>query len=253
MSTLSHNSPPIAIHDGLLEVHLLGMVDYGATLALQEQQIYELSGQDNRNGRLILCEHPLLVSMGREASRAQLLLDDEEIRRRELAVQWVGRGGGAYVHGPGQLAIYLQIPLQRLGIGLAQYRTLFELAVLQVLQEMKIPARRMEDATGIWSRNGHLAYFGAAVKSWISSHGMYLNVSIDPRLLEWTQSNGPGANGSGARSATIQSLRLDPVRMANIRELLIRALSHQFGYASAEVSTGHPLLRRQLQRVVLHA
>lgn len=248
MSTPLSNSVPLPIHDGTLEVHLLGMVDYGATLTLQEQQVYELSGQENRNGSLILCEHPLLVSMGREASRSQLLLDDDEIRRRELTVQWVGRGGGAYVHGPGQLAIYLQVPLQRLGIGLAQFRTLFELAVLKVLHEMKIPSRRMDDATGIWSRNGHLAYFGAAVKSWISCHGMYLNVSIDPRLLKWTQSN-----VSRARSTTIQSLRLDPVRMPQIRELLIRELSHHFGYASAEVSTGHPLLRRQLQRVILHA
>ncbi|SFH63603.1 lipoyl(octanoyl) transferase LipB [Planctomicrobium piriforme] len=235
-------------HQGTLGVHLLGLVDFDATLGLQEQQVYDLSGRDDLAGTLFFCEHPPVISMGREASRANLLLDDEELARRELKVRWVARGGGAICHAPGQLAIYLQLPLQRLGIGLAKYRTLFESAVVAACQELKIPAKRQADDTGIWTRGGQLGYFGACVKAWVSCQGMFLNISVDPRLLELTVSN-----ASGARSASMQSLRLDPVRMPQVREALIRHIADNFGYAATDISTGHPLLRRTKQRVLIHA
>jgi len=248
MSHLPCNQTSFPIHDGTLEVHLLGLVDFDAILGLQAQQVYELSGRNDRNGTLFLCEHPLTVSMGREASRTHLQLDDDELKRLELPVRWVARGGGACLHAPGQLALYLLLPLQRLGITLSQYRWQFESAMITSCQELKIPARRHPGETGIWSRNGQLGFFGATIKSWITCHGMFLNISVDPRML-----HGVVANPAGARSTTMQSQRLDPVRMPQVRETLIRHLSTSFGYASAEVSTGHPLLRRTLQRTLTHA
>lgn len=242
------NATPLPVHDGTLEVHLLGLVDFDAVQGLQEYQIYELSGRTDRHGVLYLCEHPQTISMGREASRSHLLLDDEELQRQALPVRWVARGGGAFLHAPGQLAIYLQLPLQRLGIGLAEFRFHFETALLGLCQELKIPARRHPQETGIWSRNGQLGFFGAAVKSWISCQGMFLNIAIDPRLLHCVISN-----PSGTRSTSMQSQRLDSARMPHVREALIRHLSTAFGYSSAEVSTGHPLLRRILPKVFSHA
>lgn len=248
MKTPSFNMTSLPVHDGTLEVHLLGLVDFDAAQGLQEYQLYELSGRKDREGVLFLCEHPPTVSMGREASRTHLLLDDEELARRELPVRWVARGGGAFLHAPGQLAIYLQLPLQRLGIGLAEFRFHFESALLAVCQELKIPARRAPEETGIWSRNGQLGFFGAAVKSWITCQGMFLNIAIDPHLLHCVVSN-----PSGTRSTSMQSQRLDPARMPLVREALIRHLAAAFGYATTEVSTGHPLLRRTLQKVLSHA
>jgi lipoate-protein ligase B len=248
MAPLPAHDAPLTPHGGTLEVHLLGTVDFDAALGLQEQQIYELSGRDDLRGALFLCEHPPVISLGREASRAHLLLDDDELARRELPVRWVARGGGAFVHGPGQLAVYLQAPLGRLGIGLSRFRALMERSVLEACHELKIPAKRHADETGLWSRGGQLAYFGAGVKSWISCQGMFVNVSIEPRLLELTV-----ANPVGARSTSMQSQRLEPVRMPQIREAIIRQISAHFGYDQADVSTGHPLLKRTTKRVLLHA
>ncbi|WP_437187531.1 lipoyl(octanoyl) transferase LipB [Planctomicrobium sp. SH668] len=248
MTTSPSSMTQLAVHDGTLEVHLLGVVDFDATLALQEQQVYELSGRDDLNGMLFVCEHPVMITMGREASRMHLRLDEDELAQREIPVRWIARGGGAYVHGPGQIALYLQIPLNRLKISPTQYRDCFESAVSLACQELRVSARLSPDGTGIWSRNGQMGFFGAAIKSWISCHGLFLNVSLDPRLLDWTMSN-----PQGTRSASMQSQRLDPVRMPQLREALIRSIARNFGYASVEVSTGHPFLRRTTQRVMTHA
>ena len=220
----------------------MGLVEFDALLGLQEMQIYELSGRDDLSGSLFLCEHPPTISMGREASTSDLRVDEAELSQQSIPVRWVSRGGGAFVHGPGQLAIYLQLPLSRLGIGLARFRESFELAVQQACREVKIPAKRDSGHPGLWSRNGQLAYFGAGVKSWVSWQGMFLNVSIDPRLLALTE-----ATPEAGRSTSMQSQRLDPVRMPKIREAVVRALAVNFGYDMVDVATGHPLLTRSRQ------
>jgi len=239
---------PVPPHQGTLSVHLLGLVEFDALQGLQEQLVYELSGRDDLSATVFLCEHPVLISLGREASRADLLLDDEELARREVPVRWVARGGGAICHAPGQIAIYLQLPLRRLQLGLARYRELFEHAVMTACQELHIPATRRPGETGIWTRGGQLGYFGAGVKSWITCHGMFLNIAVDPRSLELTR-----PRSAGARATSMQSLRLDPVRMAEIREALIRHIADHFGYAAVDLATGHPLLRRTTRRVLIHA
>jgi lipoate-protein ligase B len=248
MPTFSDISMKLPTHQGRLEVHLLGLVDFDAMLGLQEQQIYELSGRDDLSGMLFLCEHPPVISMGRQASRSHLLLDDDELARRELPVRWIARGGGAFVHAPGQLAIYLQIPIARFGLGLGEFRQLFEQSLLAVCRDLKIPAKRHPGEAGIWSRGGQLACFGAGIKSWITCQGMFLNLSIDPALLHLTL-----PNSSAGRSTSIQSQRLDPIPPARIRTLVIEKIAEHFGYESPEVSTGHPLLKRTIQRVLLHA
>ena len=67
-------------------------------------------------GSLVLCEHPPTISVGRSGSRAHILLDDEELRGRGVAVRWVNRGGGCVLHLPGQLVGYLALPLAASGL-----------------------------------------------------------------------------------------------------------------------------------------
>lgn len=230
---------PLQPHDGLLRVHLLGLVDLGAWLGLQEQNVYELSGRQDREAVLLLGELPPQITIGREGSRAQILCDDDALEQRGLSVQWVARGGGACIHAPGQLAIALQAPLQRLGIGLTGYRALLEQAVAETSRDVKIGVRRTVDHPGLWSRGGQVASFGGSVKSWITCHGMFLNVAIDPRWLSLLAPTVPET-----RWTSMQSQRLDPVRMARVRESLIQRIAEQFGYAQLDLATGHPQLRR---------
>ena len=133
----------------------------------------------------------------------------------------------------------LLIPLSRLGLGISQYRNLFEFATAECCRELKIAVKRDAVAPGLWSRNGHLAYFGGAVKSWISLHGMALNISTDSRLLALTHTN-----DQQIPAVSMRSQRLEPVRMARVRELWMRHLAVAFGYELSDVSTGHPLLKR---------
>ncbi|QDT32288.1 lipoyl(octanoyl) transferase LipB [Thalassoglobus polymorphus] len=242
---ITSNVPPL--HAGTLEVHLLGLVDFPAFLGLQEYVTYEMSGRKDLSGKLFLCEHPPMITVGREGKTSEILIDEEQRERMELPVYWISRGGGAYAHAQGQLAIYLMLPLDRLGIGLVEYRRLIETAACESCHELKIPAKRHPEFPGVWGRGGQLAFFGSSVRSWVSNHGLFLNVTISPDFLEMTV-----PNSDHQRAISIQAQRIPPVQMSKLRESLIRTISKQFGYETTDVSTGHPLLKKTTRQVAKH-
>jgi lipoyl(octanoyl) transferase len=230
-----------------LEVHLLGLVDFDAALTLQERLVFEISGREDRQGALLLCEHPPLITLGREASIADVLADETDVRSAGIEIRWISRGGGAVVHAPGQLAVYPLLPLDRLGIGLAEYRRRLEDAMIAVCRDQRIPARRRAGEPGLGSRAGQVGYFGASVKSWVSSHGFYLNVDPEPGFLRLVRTN-----PAGERSTSLQAQRVRRTSMASVRESAIRHVVEHFGYGRFHVYTGHPLLKRSSRRVCLH-
>lgn len=247
MSSSTTNSQTLPKHSGTLEVHLLGRVDFAAFLGLQEYLTYELSGQTDLSGKLLICEHPLSISVGREGRSTQILSEHVRDSVEKVPVHWVSRSGGAYPHAPGQLAIYLLIPLERLDLGLVEFHRRFETAVCETCHELKVPAKRLSDSPGIWGRGGQLGFWGASVRSWISNHGLFLNVSISPDVLALTV-----PNPHQQTATSIQAHRTQPVQMPRLRESLIRTLASQFGYDRTDVSTGHPLLKRTSKPIAIH-
>jgi lipoate-protein ligase B len=231
-----------------LEVHLLGVVDYDAALRLQEQLVFDVSGRTDTQGTLLLCEHPPGISIGREGSRAHILADVHDLEACELDVRWIARGGGVFVHAPGQLAVYPILPLDRLSMGLAQYRDRVEEALLLTCRDLRVPATQAVEAPGLWCRGGQLASFGVAVKGWTTYHGAYLNVATDPSFLSMVESS-----PVGERLTSLQSQLRRPVRMHKVREAVVRYLAAGLGYERMHVYTGHPLLKRTMQKVCLHA
>src|SRR5205823_4765765 len=89
----------------VLNAYLLGTVPFEMALRLQRHLVYRVSG-DRGQGCVVLCEHPPLLTVGRQGNLAGLRCDPEELRRRGWAVRWVNRGGGCLLHAPGQLAVH---------------------------------------------------------------------------------------------------------------------------------------------------
>jgi lipoyl(octanoyl) transferase len=231
-----------------LEVYLLGLVDFDSALFLQERLVYEVSGRNDRLGGLLICEHPPIVTVGREGSREHFLADRREFDTRLMEIRWLNRGGGCVVHAPGQLAVYPIVPLDRLGIGLANYRRRLEQAVLQVCCERRVLAFRNGVQPGIWCRSGRVASLGVAVKSWVAYHGLYLNVCP---ALDLSRMVKPADDGGRVSSLAAQSLR--PISMHSIRESLVHHLSSALGYDQHHIYTGHPLLSRTTRKIRAYA
>ena len=227
-----------------LEVHLLGLVDFDSALFLQERLLYEIAGRADKLGGLLICEHPPLITVGRNGSRSDIQLSPEELDARQLETRWLNRGGPTILHAPGQLAVYPILPLDRLTIGVAEYRQLLEQTVIDVCSDAKIPAWRDPHHAGVWCRSGRIASIGAAVKRWVSHQGIFVNVTHDPDLVNLIRYPGDDSR--------VTSLSAQPSRrnsMHSVRSGLIHHLASLFGYADYHLYTGHPLLKRTKKRL----
>ncbi len=238
------NWNPRARRSDSLEVYLLGRVDLESAVRLQQRWIYEITGRQDRLGVLLLCEHPPVVTIGREGSRSQLTVDNHELQSRLMELHWLNRGGGALVHAPGQLAAYPILPLDRLGLGLADYRVALEQSVIESCRELRVPATRRPGCPGVFCRTGQLAWIGSAVRSWVSYHGMFINVSPAMHLVRLVE---PTTASIPATSLSTQRTR--PTSMHSVREHLVRHLADQLGYQHWHLYTGHPLLTRTRKKV----
>ncbi|MEK6234323.1 MAG: hypothetical protein N2C14_06400 [Planctomycetales bacterium] len=221
-----------------LEAYLLGVVDFEVCLEIQQRLVFELSGRDDGQIGLLICEHPPLVTIGRGGSAAHLRLDSKELISRKLSVRWVNRGGGCLMHLPGQLAVYPIVPLQWHGFSVGDYLNRLQQGVLSALAEIGLKGTTRPDAHGVWGRSGQLAAVGAAVKNWTTYHGVFINVGPSIHPFRFVESDPEG--GTLMSSLTVE--RQQPIRIAKMREAVARNLSHAFGCEKTHLYSGRPLL-----------
>jgi len=228
-----------------LDVYLLGLVDFESCVVLQEIILQEISARNDRHGVLLVCEHLPLLTIGREGSHSHVTCDRLELTSRRIDTRWINRGGGCLIHAPGQIAFYPILPLNRIGIGLDQYRGILEETVLRVAAELRIAAERAVGTPGVTGRTGQFAHIGTAVKSWTSYHGMFINVQ--PRL-DWIRL--VQSNPAGLRASSLEVEKMQRIEMHAVRESLFRHFASLAGYQQYYPYTGHPLLRRARRKFV---
>jgi lipoyl(octanoyl) transferase len=233
------NSPPPLPP---LEVYLLGLTELDDLLRLQRRLVYDAG--EAASAALVLCEHPPIITVGRSGSRAHLVPDDQALRRAGIPVRWVGRGGGCVLHLPGQLAGYLVVPLERLGLDLAGHLARLEQVLRQVLGQFDLDGQTRPDAPGIFLGHARVASVGIAVNRWIAYHGFTLNVG--PYLGAFELLDEPGPGGQRLRQTSMESRRGRMAPMSRVRELLIERTARAYGLDHQHVYTDHPLVRRKV-------
>ncbi len=222
----------------VLEVYLLGLLDYETALRFQRRLVYEVSGSRGQLAALVLCEHRPIITVGRLGSRSHIECDDEQLADRGLAIRWVNRGGGCNLHFPGQLVVYPIWPLQPRSPDISEYLRRLEHCLLAVLHEFDVRSDVRADQSGIWTPAGQIASIGVSVSRWVSYHGMTLNVSgvkDQFRILH------PEGNGC-LRATTMEAERQRPAPMAKVRECLVSKFIETFQPACYNLYTQHPML-----------
>jgi lipoyl(octanoyl) transferase len=169
---------------GRLRADWLGCVGYAEALELQYKAIDEVrtGGED----RLLLLEHPPVVTLGRSSSRVNLLEDEEALGRRGVEVVEVSRGGDVTYHGRGQLVGYFISNLRSRGApDVHRYLRDLESALIEAVGTFGVEAIGVEGRTGVFVETPagepvrKLASIGVGVRHWVSYHGFGLNVDID--------------------------------------------------------------------------
>jgi lipoyl(octanoyl) transferase len=175
----------------ILSLLQLGRVPYGEGLALQSQLV-EARHEGRIGNTLVLLEHPPVLTLGRNASRSNILASDEFLADRGVAVHEINRGGDVTYHGPGQLVGYPIFDLRSFTprLGAVEYVRLLEEALIRACGGFGVPAVRVAGRTGVWTPAGgsilerKIAAIGVHIARGITSHGFALNVDPDLRDFE---------------------------------------------------------------------
>ena len=182
----------------MIQYLYLGRVPYDHALRLQAELV-ELRYQARVNNVLLLLEHPPVLTLGRNANRANVLASDALLASRGVTLHEINRGGDVTYHGPGQLVGYPIFDLRSLRnasgsrMGPVDFVRQMEEALIGLCGVYGVQAGRITGLTGVWcgpaggnaldERFGgferKIGAIGIHVSRGITSHGFAFNVTTN--------------------------------------------------------------------------
>jgi lipoyl(octanoyl) transferase len=232
-----------------LAVWLAGSIRFDAYAALAERLAGEVADPRGRDPTLVLCELEPCITIGRAGSRADVRLSEDDLKDRRLALRFTGRGGGAVLHGPGQVVAAMFARLEDLGLppfdvggfvdrfvrGLAA-----AIATVRCGSGVSVPGLH-----GVAGRSGMLASVGLAVRRGVVCHGAFVNVcpalDVCHRIDTIPSRTMPGGLEVAGTMGSIEADVQRRVRLQDVRTALVQSLADAFDVPRTHVNSGFPI------------
>jgi lipoyl(octanoyl) transferase len=166
----------------------LGRIGYAEACALQLALVAARKA-DAVPDVLLLCEHPHVITLGRNGKRNHLLASDQLLRQMRVEFCETDRGGDITYHGPGQIVGYPIVKLSEIRRDVGWYVRQLEETMIRTTAEFGLVAGRKQGMTGIWAQvagaeQEKLGAIGVHLSRWVTSHGFAYNVSTDLRYFD---------------------------------------------------------------------
>lgn len=203
-----------------------GLIDYHTAWLRQKELVGGVKG--GAEDVLVVCEHPCVITLGRQAHEQNLLLSRPALQEKGVTVLGVDRGGDVTLHAPGQMVIYPVIDLKRAGFGLKKYLINLEQVVVAFLAGFGIVANGDESRRGVWVGRKKVASIGIGVSRWVSFHGIGLNIATDMSLFRLIR-----PCGLSVEMTSVSELLYKNVSVSETTSLFEQHFTHVFApYAS---------------------
>ena len=161
-----------------LLVQRLGLIDYEPALAVQKETEHAVKLRTQPD-TLLLLEHPHTLTIGRRGESSSVLLDEAQLKQRNVTLIETNRGGKVTYHGLGQLVGYPIVNLSPDREDVHRYMRDLEEVLIRTMADLKIDAFRIDGLTGVYTPRGKIAAIGVHIARWVTTHGFALNVNTD--------------------------------------------------------------------------
>lgn len=208
---------------------------YVEAYALQKR-IVAVRKADAVEDVLLLCEHPHVITQGRNGKHEHLLVAEQVLRQKGVEFYETSRGGDITYHGPGQIVGYPILNLAEIRRDVVWYVRMLEEVMIRATAEFGIGAKRVAGKTGIWVDLGKteekLGAIGVHISRWVTSHGFAYNVSTDLRFFDLIVPCGI----SDRKATSLEKLLGRAVEKAEVAPRLAKHLGDLFGRELQETS-----------------
>ncbi len=160
-----------------------GVAEYRRILKLQKQ-LWENRYRDEIPNTVLIVEHQPVITLGVQKKANKLFISRKDLKKREIDVIEIRRGGGVMAHNPGQLVFYPILKLQQLGLGISEYIRKLEATGIELLSIMKVRCERRSGFPGLWVGEKKIASIGVRVSRFVTYHGMAININNDLSIFD---------------------------------------------------------------------
>ncbi len=157
------------------ELFNLGLVDF-KTGEWFQNKVFGKVKEGKFISALILCQHYPVITLGRSANIANILISQQELENRAIPVYHIQRGGDVTYHGPGQVIVYPIFNLSYLKKDVHLFLRYLEDVAIDLLWDFGIKALRRAGLTGVWVNGKKIASIGIAIRNWTTLHGLSINI-----------------------------------------------------------------------------
>jgi lipoyl(octanoyl) transferase len=162
----------------------LGTIGYAEAWELQ-RQIFDEVLRGERSNTFLLCEHPDVITLGRNCRGDENLRAPRATLEAEgYEVYEVDRGGDVTYHGPGQLVGYPIVRLADFREDLGWYMRSVEEMIIRAVGGLGVRGERKPGMSGVWCGDRKVCAIGVRASRWVTMHGFALNVTTDLRRFD---------------------------------------------------------------------
>ncbi|MFA7327595.1 MAG: lipoyl(octanoyl) transferase LipB [Candidatus Kapaibacterium sp.] len=206
------------------EVQDWGLIDFQEAWDRQKELVTAIQKGEQRS-TLVLCSHPLVITMGRNSSYDNLVLPREEYDNRNIKVIDINRGGDVTLHNENQLVGYPIFNLNDFKPDLHWFLREIEEAIIKTVADVGIDSSRVDGLTGVWIENQRkICAIGLHCSRWVTSHGFALNVCNNVKDFDYIVP-------CGIDDKEVTSIKNEigtDVDMNNIKNIVIEKFSELF-------------------------
>lgn len=227
----------------------LGLISYTDAYALQ-QRLAAARKAEALGDVLLLCEHPHVITLGRNSKRDNLLVSEHVLRQKGVELQATNRGGDVTYHGPGQIVGYPILNLGAIKRDVGWYVRMLEEAMIRASGDFGVTAFRVKGKTGIWVQVGEppeateekLGAIGVHISRWVTTHGFAYNVSTDLRFFDLIIPCGI----ADRKAISLEKLLSRNISADEVKPRLVQHFAQLFGFETLAVPRDS-LLNRLIQ------
>ena len=216
----------------VINVVYLGRVDYSTALDLQQTLVHLV--KEGRVGHtLLLLEHPPVITLGRNASNANIIASPDFLHSKGVELFETNRGGDVTFHGPGQLVGYPIFNLRAFTprMGAVEFVRKMEEVLIRTCGDLGVVTHRIQGLTGVWTDETNapakISAIGVHISRAVTSHGFALNVSTN---LDYFKLIVPcGIVDKPVTSLAQELAAVEPLRKLPSLEEMAELVSRNFG------------------------
>jgi len=172
----------------------LGLKDYKKVWDVQNELFQEVIAiklanrerekQEPTPNYFLFTEHLHVYTLGKSGNIDNLLLSEQQLKKKGVTFFKSNRGGDITYHGPGQIIGYPIIDLDNFFPDIHVYMRKLEEVIILTIAEYGLKGERSIGETGVWLDVGtpfarKICALGVRTSRWVTMHGFALNVTTD--------------------------------------------------------------------------